>query len=333
MWRPPYFSSIPFRAKAALPMHMHMHMDMPCLHQKSNTKSAMARKVYIILITAFLIGFAGFLVSAFTTSGAAANTSAIPITNPTSRPLSAVDDSQPQRSLRHATPQLRRSITSLLLAHSITTPDRLEDPFSPASAALDWLLDVPSWTLDDDAITTRFALACLFFATHTTGSQWTNEDAWMTQTSSGTYGVHVCDWHGITCAESSEIVTQVNLTHNSLQGTIPMEFFKGLGPKLRVLDLSYNQLWGTLPEWSHLPELQTLLLQHNALTGPLPHNLQSMQTILQTTHLKHVQLHHNHFENMPVLPPPDPKPAKKMRRGIAAALEAERKMKDSEVDQ
>jgi len=122
--------------------------------------------------------------------------------------------------------------------------------------------------------------------------------------------IHVCEWYGIECAhvqrsattdDVSEQVTKINLSQNQLQGTIPEELILGLKTDLIVLDLSYNQLWGSLPinalhvsATSHdYPywQLQTLILHHNAMTGSIP------ITLAAASNLREIQLDHNHFTN------------------------------------
>lgn len=63
---------------------------------------------------------------------------------------------------------------------------------------------------------------------------------------------------------------RLNLSHNSLSGSLPAEVHNLT--RLRVLDLSYNDFTGVPAEVGQLRELQVLDLSHNRLTG-LPHEL------------------------------------------------------------
>ncbi|KAG4156520.1 hypothetical protein ERO13_D02G002200v2, partial [Gossypium hirsutum] len=66
-------------------------------------------------------------------------------------------------------------------------------------------------------------------------------------------------------------LTKLSLRNCSLQGAVPdLSRIQNLS----YLDLSYNQLNGSIPgSFSGLPSLQTLSLQNNFLTGPVPTNI------------------------------------------------------------
>jgi hypothetical protein len=92
----------------------------------------------------------------------------------------------------------------------------------------------------------------------TNGANWHNNEGWnVTNTP--------CSWKGITCENDG--VTKLYLNSNQLTGTIPN--FSGL-PNLRRLYLYSNQLTGTIPNFSDLPNLQWLYLDSNQLTGTIP---------------------------------------------------------------
>jgi hypothetical protein len=92
----------------------------------------------------------------------------------------------------------------------------------------------------------------------TDGANWRNNEGWnVTNTP--------CSWKGVTCWNDG--VTGISLWGNQLTGTIPN--FSGL-PNLRELVLSSNQLTGTIPNFSALPNLQRLYLDSNQLTGTIP---------------------------------------------------------------
>ena len=89
---------------------------------------------------------------------------------------------------------------------------------------------------------------------------------------------HECEWSssknlqqlGVTCDDNLR-VSEINLQNNNLSGVLPPNELHGL-TQLRKMDLSYNShISGALPEdLGRLPNLQILLLGHNALTGTLP---------------------------------------------------------------
>jgi hypothetical protein len=171
---------------------------------------------------------------------------------------------------------LRRkdSFVSVFLRLQVTTPKALSDPDTGAAQALQWLvrddlLQVAT-TDPDDILLARFALAALYFSTTTT-TNWNQHDHWMTKTS-------ICEWYGVTCyaaptapttttTTTTTLVTQLNLTHNALKGSLPYEL-KALR-HLRVLDLSHNQLTGTITS-NAWPRLQSWRLHANRLQGKLP---------------------------------------------------------------
>ncbi len=92
----------------------------------------------------------------------------------------------------------------------------------------------------------------------TDGANWTNNEGWnVTDTP--------CSWYGVTCLNGG--VSEINFWGNQLTGTIPD--FSGL-PNLEKLWLMSNQLTGTIPDFSALPHLQLLYLSENQLSGPIP---------------------------------------------------------------
>jgi len=110
----------------------------------------------------------------------------------------------------------------------------------------------------------------------TNGANWHNNEGWnVTNTP--------CSWKGITCENDG--VTKLYLNSNQLTGTIPN--FSGL-PNLRRLYLYSNQLTGTIPNFSDLPNLQWLYLDSNQLTGTIP-NFSGLPN-LQALSLKNNQL-------------------------------------------
>ncbi|XP_019054256.1 PREDICTED: probable LRR receptor-like serine/threonine-protein kinase At1g51860 isoform X2 [Nelumbo nucifera] len=84
-------------------------------------------------------------------------------------------------------------------------------------------------------------------------------------------------WEGVTCHpnkdKSALVVSQMNLSSNSLGGTIPSQ----LGQKsLTRLDLSNNLLSGPIPDGLSASSLQLVLLNDNQLEGQVPEELYSI---------------------------------------------------------
>ena len=75
-------------------------------------------------------------------------------------------------------------------------------------------------------------------------------------------------WYGVEITESGR-VSSLNLTHNNLDGNIPIEL--GLLDSLDRLYLNNNNLVGTIPvEIGSLRRLEWLLLDNNELSGTIP---------------------------------------------------------------
>lgn len=114
-------------------------------------------------------------------------------------------------------------------------------------------------------------------------------------------------YYGITCSAPNGSITQLNLNHCSLSGTLTASLsaltdmvalrlhvnqLSGTLPPewsavraLQVLSLHANQLTGTLPsDWSHISGLKALSLYTNKLTGTLPPQWSAM-TDFQYLHL------------------------------------------------
>eukprot|EP00253_Pinus_taeda_P012251 PITA_12251 len=101
-----------------------------------------------------------------------------------------------------------------------------------------------------------------------------------------------CNWDGITCDNSTGMVTQIILETKFLNGPFPsnicglsnlkklqlgVNYLEGNLPstlmncsQLEYLNLTSNSLSGTLPDFSPLKFLQTLDLTFNNFTGPFP---------------------------------------------------------------
>jgi hypothetical protein len=146
-------------------------------------------------------------------------------------------------------------------------------------------------------------------ATTTTSSTSSTSKRWLSEVSE-------CLWFGVTCT-SNETLESIVMVGNGLMGSLVPEF--AFLSDLTLLDLSHNQLEGTLPtEWgAPFSQLSHLSLAHNAFQGSLPpawfyalsnldtFNVQSnqltgilppMELALWSRNMKHLFLSGNRFK-------------------------------------
>ena len=105
-----------------------------------------------------------------------------------------------------------------------------------------------------------------------------------------------CMWANITCDSQDKFVEEINLSGQSLTGTIFSEI--GLLTTLKTLNLSGNKLTGSLNSaiLTNLPNLEILDISNNTIEGPLP------STIFDLPKIKAVDVSSNKFEgNLQVL--------------------------------
>ena len=125
----------------------------------------------------------------------------------------------------------------------------------------------------------RAALEALYDATN--GANWSSNDNWKTDEPLG-------QWFGVRINNSDGRVTRLDLSYNQLSGTIPAEI--GNLSRLTELELGGNQLSGTIPvELGNLTRLTTLDLNDNQLSGTIPAELGNL-TRLTTLRLDDNQL-------------------------------------------
>ena len=87
----------------------------------------------------------------------------------------------------------------------------------------------------------------------------------------------ITGWEGVTTSGTPSRVTELDLSSEGLNGTIPAEL--GTLFELTTLDLSMNSLTGDIPaELGRLPNLEELRLSGNSLTGCIPLALKDVAT-------------------------------------------------------
>ncbi|TYJ95974.1 putative leucine-rich repeat receptor-like serine/threonine-protein kinase [Cucumis melo var. makuwa] len=90
--------------------------------------------------------------------------------------------------------------------------------------------------------------------------------------------LHFCNWTGIECNNVTHKVVSIDLSRNSIHGTIS-PFLSNLS-SLTILDLSDNFFEGQIPkELGSLRNLEQLDLKLNLLTGKIPMELQNLNKL------------------------------------------------------
>ena len=159
-----------------------------------------------------------------------------------------------------------------------------DDQTSPTRLAVDWLVqdqaDQGSGVVEyNDQFLQRFAVLVLDFAMAGNNRQRNKE---------------TCLWGGISCTtlntfDSHRVVTKIRWDRQGLQGTIPSEI--GLLSNLQYFSAPGNNLQGSLPEeiYTKLPNLKSLYLYKNRLTGSISDSIGNLYDI-EDFHLSHNEI-------------------------------------------
>lgn len=85
--------------------------------------------------------------------------------------------------------------------------------------------------------------------------------------------LYTCDWPGIKCDQSDRYIEHINFSKFNITGSIVTEI--GLLPRLKTIDLSWNELDGTISPFIffHLPNLELFRIDHNKMVGRIPKEL------------------------------------------------------------
>jgi len=108
---------------------------------------------------------------------------------------------------------------------------------------------------DDDDLNDAIPLLKTLY-TSTSGSDWKNEESWMTDPD-------VCNWYGVTC-EGQDVV-KIDMKDNGLSGTPSPELYKL--SKLRELDLEKNDIDFNFQGIENAINLETLYLSQTQVTS------------------------------------------------------------------
>ena len=159
-----------------------------------------------------------------------------------------------------------------------------DDQTSPTRLAVDWLVqdqaDQGSGVVEyNDQLLQRFAVLVLDFAMAGNNRRRNKE---------------TCLWGGISCTtlntfDSHRVVTKIRWDRQGLQGTIPSEI--GLLSNLQYFSAPGNNLQGSLPEeiYTKLPNLKSLYLYKNRLTGSISDSIGNLYDI-EDFHLSHNEI-------------------------------------------
>lgn len=180
----------------------------------------------------------------------------------------------------------------------VTDPAVFEDPQSPQSRALNWIVydDELELSPSDTATIQRYICMVMYFSNG--GENWDFPQPAVEWGS----GVHECEWDYITC-ESNMTVGKLNLLQRGLTGSLEAEMVHlsqltsldlgrnkmsiGSFPellfqmtKLRFLYLDSVGLEGTIPsEIAKLNKLEQLYLSANSFSGSLPSEMQALTSM------------------------------------------------------
>ena len=106
----------------------------------------------------------------------------------------------------------------------------------------------------------------------TGGQSWNDNTNWLSE-------APISEWYGVTTNPGGRYVTRLDLSENELWGTIPPEL--GNLPYLEFLSLHGNELRGEIPaELVNLGNLEILGLENNKLQGEVPSGLGKLDNLL-----------------------------------------------------
>jgi len=169
-------------------------------------------------------------------------------------------------------PLVTSVVRDTILSRSPASNSALQDPNSSQSQALAWLESDPATVGQaESAVVQRFALATLAFGSANV-DRWIDSDGWLEPGSS------VCDWYGVVCDNSANVVSLL-LRENRVQGSLPDELSL-LAETIENLDFGNNRMTGPIPaSIGNLRNLQTLRLDSNSLAGFVPTHIGSLTAL------------------------------------------------------
>ncbi|GAY41428.1 putative receptor-like protein kinase [Citrus sinensis] len=98
-------------------------------------------------------------------------------------------------------------------------------------------------------------------------------------TNSWNNSINLCQWAGVTCGHRHQRVTELDLRHQNIGGSLSP--YVGNLSFLRYINLATNNFHGEIPkEIGFLFRLETLMLANNSFSGKIPTNLSSCSNLL-----------------------------------------------------
>ena len=173
------------------------------------------------------------------------------------------------------------NLLELIIANSLDAGEAVMKPGTPQNEAYKWLLTNAFLTIySDEQKLTRYALATFFYATNgpTSWDALIRDDGWLTNAPE-------CEWGSTANNQCTKgLYTSLTLDFVGVSGTIPQEL--GLLTGLERFSVrgsvdSVNVMSGSLPDvFDRLPDMQTIRLNNNNLTGLIPASFGSMTNCL-----------------------------------------------------
>lgn len=172
--------------------------------------------------------------------------------------------------------RIRNIIESLSPATAIS----FDNPFSPQTQALEWLLAdaYSSFGISDDRVIQRFALATLWFSL-TDQSFGEHDTGWLRDRNECTWR-HQDGDSDFFCDSSNQVVKELHLKFRKLSGRLPEEI--GLLSHMTRVILNTNSLVGSIPtQIGKLSELTELYLSaNNDMESEIPSELGKLTKLL-----------------------------------------------------
>jgi hypothetical protein len=190
-------------------------------------------------------------------------------------PLALVSSAPPPPTMAPTSSRLAVFDEFYTAIANISGDQALQDPESPQSMALDWIVYSDQLNLDveDPTMIQRYSLMCLYFGSE--GDNW----KYRTGIKWGS-GVSECEWDYVTCIENT--VDKVQLSQVGMKGTLVSELTQLT--KLSLFDVSKNVALGeaVFPTViTQMENLAALNVEETGMGGILPDAIGGMTNLLE----------------------------------------------------